>query len=91
MRTKTREKNNSAENISQLIVLSIYKKIIYFTLHLMSFIDDATCLRKSRLHQILGQLSLWLLRSTNTMRPKVYQGSVVLLLATTLIKLIKFL
>ena len=43
----------------------------------MSFIDDATFFRKSRLHQILGQLWLWL-------RPKVYQGYVVLLLVTTL-------
>ena len=48
----------------------------------MLFINDATFLRKSRLHQ----LWLWLLRYTNTMRPKVYQGYVVLLLVTTLSK-----
>ena len=52
----------------------------------MLFINDATFLRKSRLHQIAGLLWLWLLRYTNTMRPKVYHWYVVLLLVTTLSK-----
>ena len=43
-------------------------------------------LRKFQLHQILGQLSLWLVRSKNTMRPKHSQLYVVILLVTTLRK-----
>ena len=39
---------------------------------------------RSRLHQILGQISLCLLRNANTVRPKNFQGYVVLLLVTTL-------
>ena len=38
----------------------------------MSFRDDAMFLRNSRLHQILGQLSLRLLRLANTLRPMVF-------------------
>ena len=57
----------------------------------MSFIVDATFLRKPRLDQILGQPSLRVLRYTNTMRPEVYQGYVVLLLVITLGKFQVFL
>ena len=41
---------------------------------------------KSGLYQILGQRLLWLLRWKNKMRPKVYQGYVLLLSVTKLSK-----
>ena len=55
----TREKRDGSKYFLTYYFINLLV-IFCFTQHLMSFIDDATFFRKSRLHQILGQLLLCL-------------------------------